>query len=400
MNVLPELLWLLLPLAAASGWWAARRAGDRERGGGSRGATNPAYFRGLNYLLNEEPDKAIDVFVKLLEVDSETVETHLALGSLFRRRGEVERAIRIHQNLIARPALTREQRGQALLELGQDYMRAGLYDRAENLFLELKDMRLHTRQALRNLRVIYEQERDWNACLKVAEELEPLLPEPLGLERSHYYCELALLARQQGDLAGAQANLKRALQANRNCIRSIQIQAELASSRDDCATALKLLKQAAAKAPEHLPEVLPAIGNCYRRLGDLVGLRQYLDELPAQGSIGVILAKADLVRETEGEHRAAACLSEALKRNPSLKGLLRLIELNASLPDLQAQQMLIRVREQLERLLKERPMYQCQHCGFSANTMHWQCPSCRHWSSMTRMPEAGEPGIRRIGVLQ
>jgi len=396
-----ELLWLLLPVAAASGWWAARR-GMREECEKSGSGTNPAYFRGLNYLLNEEPDKAIDVFVQLLEVDSETVETHLALGALFRRRGEVERAIRIHQNLIARPALTREQRGQALLELGQDYMRAGLYDRAENLFLELKEMRLHPRQALKNLRVIYEQERDWHACLRVAEELEPLLAESLNLERSHYYCELAQVARQQGDLAGAQNMLKRALSVNRDGVRPIQMQADLAISRDDCATALKLLKQSAEMDPDYLPEVLPAIGNCYRRLGDLNGLRQYLEELQPlhNNTIGVILARSDLLKETEGEHQAAAFLGEQLKRNPSLKGLLRMLELNATLPDVQAGQMLVRVREQLERVLKERPLYQCQHCGFSASTMHWQCPSCRHWGSIKRMPEAGEETIRRIGVIQ
>jgi lipopolysaccharide biosynthesis regulator YciM len=163
-----ELLLLLLPVAAASGWIAARRSQRQERGK-CVNDTSPVYFRGLNHLLNEEPDKAIDAFVEMLEVDSDTVETHLALGNLFRRRGEVERAIRIHQNLIARPALTREQRAQALLELGQDYMRAGLLDRAENLFRELKDTRLHVRQALKNLLVIYEKERDWQACLDTAD---------------------------------------------------------------------------------------------------------------------------------------------------------------------------------------------------------------------------------------
>ena len=155
---------MLLPLAAASGWLAARSSA-RKQEKQCVGETGPVYFRGLNHLLNEEPDKAIDAFVEILEVDSDTVETHLALGYLFRRRGEVERAIRIHQNLIARPALTREQRAQALLELGQDYMRAGLFDRAENLFRELKETKLHARQALNQLLFIYETERDWQACL-------------------------------------------------------------------------------------------------------------------------------------------------------------------------------------------------------------------------------------------
>ena len=160
-----EWLILLLPLAAASGWFAASRAARKESAKSEREA-NPVYFQGLNYLLNEEPDKAIDVFLEMLEVDADTIETHLALGNLFRRRGEVERAIRIHQNLIARPALSREQRAQAVLELAQDYMRSGLYDRAEQLLLELKQGRQYVVPVLRNLVKIYQQEKDWDACLK------------------------------------------------------------------------------------------------------------------------------------------------------------------------------------------------------------------------------------------
>ncbi|RKZ57943.1 MAG: lipopolysaccharide assembly protein LapB, partial [Candidatus Parabeggiatoa sp. nov. 3] len=126
-----ELLWLLLPVAAASGWLVAR---FQRRPQVTHFSWSPDYFKGLNYLLNEEPDKAIDVFIKLIEVDSDTVETHLALGILFRRRGEVNRAIRIHQNIIKRPTLHPQQRSLALFELGQDYRHAGLLDRAEQLF--------------------------------------------------------------------------------------------------------------------------------------------------------------------------------------------------------------------------------------------------------------------------
>ena len=148
------LFWLLLPVAAASGWFLAKY--DRHRRAQARDLPT-AYFKGLNFLLNEQPDKAIEVFVQALEVNSETVETHLALGSLFRRRGEVDRAIRIHQNLIARPMLDKVQRAHALLELGQDYLKAGLFDRAENLFLELVDARPYNEAALRFLMNIYQQ---------------------------------------------------------------------------------------------------------------------------------------------------------------------------------------------------------------------------------------------------
>lgn len=385
-----ELLWLLLPVAAASGWWAARRSAVRECKKTSE-MTSPAYFRGLNHLLNEEPDKAIDVFVELVEVDSETVETHLALGSLFRRRGEVERAIRIHQNLIARPALSREHRGLALLELGQDYMRAGLYDRAENLFIELKDMKLHVRRALENLRTIYQQEKDWNACLGVTRELEGLVPESLDLEKAHYYCELAEEARNADEQDKAQQLLKKAALANHECVRPIHMQAEMAIQQSKCNKAIKLLRQAAEKDPDYLPEVLSQIVECYRRLEQADELKHYLAGLiNTSPYTGVALTMVELIRQTEGDQAAAVFLSEQISAHPSLQGVLKLIEINESLPDAQAGNMLYKVKEHIQRLLAERPSYQCTKCGFVASTMHWQCPSCRSWSTIRRKSEIGE----------
>ena len=166
----PEYLFglvvILLPVAALSGWYYGRKDA-RERINSPAGVPGMSqdYFKGLNYLLNDRPDKAIEVFIKVLEVESETVETHLALGNLFRRRGEVDRAIRIHQNLVARPSLDKEQRALALLELGIDYMRSGLLDRAETLFKELIQTGMYERQVLRHLVDIYQQEQDWDCLL-------------------------------------------------------------------------------------------------------------------------------------------------------------------------------------------------------------------------------------------
>ncbi|HEC07909.1 MAG TPA: lipopolysaccharide assembly protein LapB [Thiolapillus brandeum] len=385
-----ELLWVLLPVAAASGWWAAKRSMAKGCEEADR-LTTPAYFRGLNYLLNEEPDKAIDVFVQLLEVDSETVETHLALGSLFRRRGEVERAIRIHQNLIARPALPQEQRAQALLELGMDYMRAGLYDRAENLFLELKEMKLHVRKALENLLIVYQQEKDWQSCLKTAEELAPLIDEPLSLERSHFYCELAEEALRKGNTDSAGKLLKKAASVDTHSVRPMHMQAHMAMAQADCKSAIRLLRQAVEKDAYYLPEVLPDLMECYRRLSDLPALRVYLQDFLGNGmDVAVALAITEIITETEDETAARGFLSKEMHLHPTLKGLLRLIELNASLPDIQAEQMLLSMKTHVEQLLAERPAYQCRKCGFMANTLHWQCPSCRSWGSIRRKSEPEE----------
>ena len=167
-----ELFWLLLPLAALSGWYAAMASARDRTSGASRTLLSPDYFKGVNYLLNEQSDKAVEVFTRALEVDSDTVETHLALGNLYRRRGEVDRAIRIHQSLISRESLRAEERSEAALELGHDYLRAGLLDRAESLFKELVDSDSYVDRALSRLVDIYEQERDWGRAIRTARRLE------------------------------------------------------------------------------------------------------------------------------------------------------------------------------------------------------------------------------------
>jgi lipopolysaccharide biosynthesis regulator YciM len=384
-----ELLWLLLPVAAASGWIAARRSASRPRDC-RPGERSPAYFRGLNYLLNEQPDKAIDAFVQMLEVDSETFETHLALGSLFRRRGEVERAIRIHQNLIARQTLSREERAQALLELGQDYMRAGLFDRAENLFVELRETKLFPEQALQNLRVIYQQEKDWERCLEVAEALEAVTREPLALERAHYYCELAEQARAAADPARAEALLRKAQGASPELVRVTWLQAELAMERGDHPAAVGLFQRVADQDPELFGEVLAPLAECHRRLGQRAQLVAFLeDRLAKRPDAAVLLMLADLVQEEDGEAGALRYVAEHLGPRPSLAGLLRMIRLAETSPQAAPPDLLPILRTVAERLVEGRHAYQCSKCGFAAKTLHWQCPGCRSWSSIKPVRDRG-----------
>ena len=211
-----DLLLLLLPVAAASGWYAAKRSIDANTHKDNDGFTRP-YLVGLNYLLNEQPDKAVDVFIKMLEVDSEMVETHLALGTLFRRRGEADRAIRIHQNLIARPNLSKELRLQALLALGEDYLKAGVLDRAERVLLEFTEIASGEIAiiGLRHLLDIYQQEKRWDLAINIANKLLTH-GEPYQRNIAHYYCELALQAKAQSQLEQTQRYLKRALEIEQN----------------------------------------------------------------------------------------------------------------------------------------------------------------------------------------
>ena len=184
-----ELLWLLLPVAAASGWWVARREYVYKRNGAI--TRNTEYFKGLNYLIDDKPDQAIAVFTRMADVDRETAETHLTLGNLFRRRGEVDRAIHIHSSLIARSNLTTDQRCQALFELGEDYLRAGLFDRAEELFRELLNQSDYTEVALSRLVHIFQQEKDWRQAMAHSDRLERISGESKRRQTAHFCCELA-----------------------------------------------------------------------------------------------------------------------------------------------------------------------------------------------------------------
>ncbi|VAX06962.1 Lipopolysaccharide assembly protein LapB [hydrothermal vent metagenome] len=378
-----DLLLLLLPVAAASGWLAAKRSDRRQDASPPEANQSPAYFKGLNYLLNEQPDKAIDVFVQMLEVDSETVETHLALGNLFRRRGEVERAIRVHQNLIARPTLNRDQRAQALLELGQDYMRAGLFDRAENLFSELIEINQYPEQALQNLRVIYQQEKDWKKCLEVASKLESITDEALYAESAHYYCELAQIARSSKDYSSAASMLKKAQSCNRNCVRATMVQGATEVERGNYKAAIKIFKRVERQDHTFVPEVLPSLIECYQQLNNRSGLVTYLWQLfKRQKSIAVALALVELIKEDDGEQAAADFIAEYLREYPNLDGVHKLIALNQSSAEAGESETLSILYTQISLILEERPAYKCKQCGLAVKMLHWHCPGCKSWDSI------------------
>ena len=268
-----DLVWLLLPLAAASGWLVARF--EQKRSAPHSFDLPSAYFKGLNFLLNEQPDKAIEVFIRVLEVNSETVETHLALGNLFRRRGEVERAIRIHQNLIARPTLDKEQRSLALLELGQDYLKAGLFDRAENLFLELAEIRVHSEQALKLLLHIYQQEKEWEKAVSVARKLVRASGKNMDDTIAHFYCELADQEYMRKNYSTARDHLKKALAADDKCVRASMLLGDIDALEGNHGAAIAHWQQIEQQDIHYLGEVAGRIAEGYKQLQDEQGLYDY-----------------------------------------------------------------------------------------------------------------------------
>lgn len=382
MPVEMYLFWLLLPVAALSGWWIGRRALMSKRTYSSS-SIYPEYFKGLNFVLNEEPDKAIEVFIRMLEVDSETVETHLALGNLFRRRGEVDRAIRIHQNLIARPTLDREQRAHALLELGMDYMKLGLLDRAEGLFLELVDSDLHLNQAYTQLLEIYQQEKDWENAIAIARKLEIISGNSLNPVIAQFYCERADLAFKEGNMRIIKENIRRAISFNPNCVRASLIEARMYQQLGKDKLALKSYKRVESQDSDYITEIIGPLFDCYRKLDRVDEFVEYLRMLVnIYGGISTLLMLTELIAEREGENAAIRFISDELKNRPTVKGVDRLIEYTLSKSEGEMHDYLQTIKDLTGQLIEGRAMYKCNSCGFDAKQLHWLCPGCKSWDTV------------------
>lgn len=378
--MLEILLLLLIPAAAYGGWWLARDLSRRTERKRNRNFSN-RYFQGLNYLLSEQPDKAIAVFLEMAEVNKDTVETHLALGSLFRRRGEVDRAIRLHQNIISKHNLDDAQRTKALLELGEDYMRAGLFDRAERLFSELTERGSHAPPALKHLLDIYQQEKDWAKALEKARQLEATTGQRMGLQMAHFCCEMAEESLLEGEVEQARKHLRQARRHDPQNIRARVIVGKIAMRQDNFEEAMAMYEEIVSMDGDFIPQVLDAYMLCARSSGQEARaeatLRQWCEQY---GSISVALQLTDIMQARDGIDAAAHFLAAELSRHPSVRGLDRLIELKLNGgPEIEAGDEILRAVAQ--RLLARQPTHRCSHCGYSGHTHYWQCPSCRKWST-------------------
>lgn len=381
-----ELVFLLLPVAAFSGWWIGRR-NKRESWVNCSSILNQDYYSGLNYLLNEQPDKAVEAFLKLLDTSDDSVETALALGNVFRRRGEVDRAIRIHQNLIARPNLTRRERARSLVELGRDYMRAGVYDRAENLFIELtKTSSDHLDQSLRHLIDIYEREKDWSKAIVAAQKMQKVSGHFMGKEIAHYFCEIAQWYWERGNSRSAIRQLKFSLSYDKTCVRASILQGQIERKMGRIKPALKAYKRVQFQDPVFLSEVIDDIVFCYQELGSETRLLFYLEQLMvACPNMSVALASSKYLEQRQGRYAGIKNLIQFLHQYPSIQGLRHLILFKLDLTHGQEKERLHTLKKVMDKMVENKPHYRCESCGFSSKTLHWHCPSCRQWAVVKPM---------------
>ncbi len=386
-----EFLLLLLPVAAATGWLAGRKGGVFGITRSTFHRPAPEYFRGLNYLLNEQPDKAIEIFIRMVEVDSETVETHLALGNLFRQRGEVDRAIRIHQNLVARPRLSNSLRGDSMLELARDYMSAGLLDRAESIFKELLGLNNHTQEACASLIVIYEREREWRMAIEMAKQLHQKTGESRNEVVAHYYCEMAseALASDRGEQAWD--DLQRALSFDSDCARANIMCGDIALSRRDFSTANQSYRRAEQQDPSLVPVMVDKMLESLVKQGDRTVLNSFISELAdRENDYSIVNAAAVIVEILEGPEAAEQFVKDELVKRPTLRGLHKWAEIELNKSKSKEKDKIRIIVDMLAKVIDMNPLFVCKLCGFKGKDMHWQCPGCKSWSTVKPITATGD----------
>jgi len=394
-----EAWWLIfLPLLFALGWMAARF--DIKQMLSETRNLPDSYFRGLNFLLNEEPDRAIDAFVEVAKLDPETTELHFALGSLFRRRGEMERAIRVHQSLLFREDLPIAQRDHAQHELAQDYLKAGMLDRAEEAFAVLKETSFAL-PALRALIRIYESEHDWTRAIASVETLRKLVNEPVP-QLVHYHCEQAqaYLAEKPSNVERARVALALAERAVEQVettrkipafVRVSMLHASIAASLQEWVQQQRHLESILDEAPEFAGLIASDLFNNYMTQGQAVTglsrLQAHYQQYPSLDLFNVVFRG---LRTQQGVEQAWTFARQALQSHPSLLGLDRLLEaelaqktpagrapIESPIPGAD----LTLLRRLINRHTQRLDRYICNACGFQARRYYWQCPGCNAWET-------------------
>jgi lipopolysaccharide biosynthesis regulator YciM len=375
-----EYWWLLaFPAFFLLGWLAARI--DIKHLVSESRSLPRSYFKGLNFLLNEQPDKAIEAFIEVVRIDPETIELHFALGSLFRRRGETDRAIRMHRNLLERPDLAPEQRVAALAELGQDYLKAGLLDRAEETFAKLEGSSMRT-PALRNLLEIYQLEKDWKKAISTAEALGEDAGQSWAKEIGNFWCEIAAAEIARSDFTAARAALDAALRASRRCVRATILAGDIAEREGDHAAAIEAWQGIEQQNPAYLALVAKRMLDAFRALGrveeGLALLKRYLSAYPSLDLLDVAFQST---LDAEGPEEAYRLVRDEIRRNPTLLGLDRLLEAQLLTVPADRRQDLELVKGVVHGQTRRLARYRCENCGFKARQFYWQCPACSGWET-------------------
>ena len=385
-----ELLFLLLPIAAAYGWYMGHRSAQKDREDFSNKLSRD-YVTGVNFLLSNQTEKAVDLFLNMLqkqeaenEIESDSqFEAELTLGNLFRSRGEVDRALRIHQALDRSPNYTFEQKLLAKQQLAKDFMAVGFYDRAENLYITLVDEPEFAEGALQQLAVIYQKTKEWKKAINVAEKLAKIAPKEDNIELAQYYCEY-VQALPNGHKENPQQILQQALKVAPGCVRASMMLADLNIAQQDYQSAVRILENVLNQNPNYIGEVLPQLKECYRQLDQLDNFELFLIRVTQEiRNSSVELALADLIAEKDGRSSAQGKVYQQLNHNPSMFLFHRFIEYQIDdAEEGRGKDSLVLLHKLVGERIKQGFDYRCVNCGYQSHKLMWCCPSCRQWEKV------------------
>ena len=380
------ILYALIVGAIGIGWLLGRR--DRTK---TSEIVGPKYYQGLNYLLNEEPDRALTTFIENLEVTNDTLETHLALGGLLRRRGELDKAVVVHENILVHAKLSKHDMQRVQLELARDYLLAGLLDRAEDLCVQLNQEPeigkpdSVRRDSLKITLEIYEREKEWSQAIEVAKLLAVGgATDQYEKAISHYYCEIAEELLNRNELSSARESVREAIGHDVNNPRASLVRSRIDVEEGQYDQAIAVLTRILDQNPVYLPESLETLGEAYR-LGQRPQkeLREYLIScLDLTPSISIVLMLAKSIRDELGDDAVAKFIASHLKENPTIRGLAQLIDLHIDNTDGVAKENLTILRSFADALVADKPAYRCNGCGFEGKRMRWHCPVCKDWATI------------------
>jgi len=363
--------------------WAMGRKNPIKKNKQTKKSIPTDYFRGLNHLLNDQHSEAIDAFVDSLEVNSDTFDIHLTLGNLFRKKGEIQKAINIHQNLLARPEISQREMRMVQLELASDFMSAGLLDRAGRLLLNMASTSRKSEfqpKILALLVDLYEFEQSWDKAIQIGSELVKETPTKKEIKRlAHFHCEMAQELQKKEQWKSAFQHYKQALGVDPSCIRASIGAADVLNSQRRYRDAIKELKHASDQDPEFISIIIPKLKECYQKVWGSSGYINFLqDQNQKKPSTALIMALVQHYMETDKDY-AEMFLVEQLRSHPTIRGFKELISLQLADSQGYNQQHLVVLFELIDQLVQAKHKFQCRQCGFSGHQLHWQCPSCKNW---------------------
>lgn len=379
-----ELLFLLLPVAAGYGWVMGRNSVRQQQRNTSQ-ILSRHYFKGLNFLLSDQPDKAVDTLIKMVDINTGSVETHIAMGNFFRHRGEIDRAIKVHQNLVNKKEVTGQLKENALFELGRDYLLAGFLERAENAFLSLLGSQDYYLMAHQQLFNIYQTTKEWDRAIELAENMVDNHGDSEDLARriAHFYCEQAQISINKNELKQAEKWLQRAVMSDEHGVRPWFLLADIEQRQNNHAQAFEYLQQIPQRDPAWVSEAVPGLWQCAEKTNKWNDLKPILETYSDQCATAY-MALVSLRQRESTTSEAAELLLEKIQKSPSMKGFHKLlglyVEQGGQAED--TQQSLELLNQLIEKQIAQRPKYRCHGCGFSGKKIHWLCPSCKTWGEM------------------